>query len=347
MKQWILWGLWGSTMVLAGVLVWRSNAPAERPADVPATPAVSTPALAPSPEPFVRGPIKPIPLSMALDPAKVKLGERLFHDTQLSSDRSVSCASCHDLARGGADGRRVSLGVNGAEGELNAPSVLNSGFNFRQFWDGRAADLHSQVDGPITHPSELASSWEQVLARLSTDDTYVSAFETLYPEGLVADSVRDAIATFETSLITPNSRFDRFLRGETEALTNSERAGYQLFLDIGCVTCHQGVNIGGNMFQVFGQLGNYFEDRGVTTKADMGRFNITGREQDKHRFKVPSLRNVQLTAPYLHDGSVLELGEVVTVMARYELGAELEVDEVAQIVAFLHSLTGKLSIPEN
>lgn len=344
MKQSILWGLWGGTMLAAGVLVWQSRT--EPPAEREAPPAN----VAPTPPPrqnFVRGPIKPIPATLDLDPEKVRLGERLFHDTRLSRDFSVSCASCHDLEQGGADGRARSRGVGGAEGEFNAPTVFNSAFNFRQFWDGRAADLHEQVDGPLTHPAEMATSWEEVLARLADDAHYSDEFARLYAEGLVADSVRDAIATFEMSLITPDSRFDRFLHGDETALDEQERRGYELFLDIGCVTCHQGVNVGGNMFQVFGQVGNYFEDRGRTTEADLGRFNVTGREQDKHRFKVPTLRNVELTAPYLHDGSVAELSEVVALMARYELGAELEAAEVDALVAFLNTLTGTLSLPED
>jgi len=348
MKQSVLWGLWGSTMLVAGVLVWQGRTanvapPAER--DAPASSTAPTPS--PPRDVLVRGPIKPIPDALALDPDKVRLGEALFHDTRLSRDFSVSCASCHDLEQGGADGRPRSRGVGGAEGEFNAPTVFNSAFNFRQFWDGRAADLREQVDGPLTRPAEMATSWDEVLARLADDAHYASEFARLYPDGLVADSVRDAIATFETSLITPDSRFDRFLYGDETALTEQERHGYELFLDVGCVTCHQGVNMGGNMFQVFGQFGNFFEDRGDTDETDLGRFNITGREQDKHRFKVPTLRNVELTAPYLHDGSVAELSEVVTLMARYELGAELEGDEVAGIVAFLHALTGTLSLPED
>ena len=198
------------------------------------------------------------------------------------------------------------------------------------------------MDGPLLHPSEMASSWADVLALLKREPAYSAPFAEIYADGVTADNVRDAIATFERSLVTPNSRFDRYLRGETGALHAQELEGYRLFMETGCVTCHQGINVGGNMFQVFGRMGNYFADRGgVEQAADLGRYNVTGDERDKHKFKVPSLRNVELTAPYFHDGSAATLEAAVQTMAHYQIGQPLHDDEVADIVAFLKTLTGE------
>lgn len=286
-------------------------------------------------------PITPLPQAMALDARVVGLGRRLFHDTRLSADGSVSCASCHDLARGGTDRRGRSRGIGGAEGAINAPTVFNSGFNFRQFWDGRADSLEEQVDGPLQHPAEMGSSWPQALGRLAEDASYRNEFAAVYPDGITPANLRSALATFERSLVTPNSRFDRFLRGEAGALDEAERAGYRLFKQIGCSSCHQGVNIGGNSYQRLGVMADYFAVRGGISEADLGRFNVTGREEDRYFFKVPSLRNVALTAPYLHDGSAKTLDEAVVIMARYQLGLRLSAADVGRIVAFLRTLTGE------
>jgi cytochrome c peroxidase len=285
-------------------------------------------------------PIQPLPRSLDLDPRKVALGERLFRDPWLSRDGTVACASCHSLALGGADGRRTAVGIDGKPGELNTPTVLNSGLSFRQFWDGRVRTLEEQVDGPLKSPVEMGSNWELVIGRLAADEAYSRAFATLYPEGLSDAAVRDAIATFERSLITPNARFDRHLRGEQGVLTVEERTGYELFKSYGCVGCHQGVGIGGNMYQRLGIVRDYFAERGDLTRADLGRFNVTGREVDRHVFKVPSLRNVALTAPYFHDGSAATLEDAIRVMARFQLGREVPDADVTLLAAFLHSLTG-------
>ena len=287
------------------------------------------------------GPITPLPMSMQMNTKKVALGSRLFHEPKLSADGSISCASCHDLARGGVDRQPRSRGIGGREGNINAPTVFNSGFNFRQFWDGRAEALEDQVDGPLQHPAEMGATWPQALAFLNADATYRKEFAALFPDGVSAANVRDAIATFERSLATPNSRFDRFLRGDAKALGETERAGYKLFKQIGCTSCHQGVNIGGNSYQRLGVMEDYFTVRGKITGADLGRFNITRREEDRYLFKVPSLRNVALTAPYLHDGSAKSLHDVVAIMARYQLALTLDAADIDRIVAFLHSLTGE------
>ncbi len=284
-------------------------------------------------------PIEPLPLAVELDAARVALGKKLFNDKRLSRDDTIACASCHRLDGGGVDNAAVSTGIDGAKGSINAPTVFNSGFNFRQFWDGRARSLEEQAAGPIHNPIEMGSDWQQVLAKLRQDPGLVAQADEAYPGGLSADSVVDAIATFERSLITP-SPFDRYLRGDTSAIGQEAAHGYELFKNYGCVACHQGVNVGGNMFQVFGVMGDYFAKRGGPTKADLGRYNVTGLEADKHVFKVPSLRNVALTAPYFHDGSASTLDDAVDVMFRYQLGRSAPAQDKALIVKFLRSLTG-------
>jgi cytochrome c peroxidase len=286
-------------------------------------------------------PIKPIPLSVQLDPKKVALGERLFNDKRLSGDNSMSCASCHNLARGGVDGLQSSIGIRGTKGSINAPTVFNSGFNFRQFWDGRANSLEEQTSGPVHNPKEMGSTWQEVLVKLSKDAGLVDQLKQSYPDGLQEKNIQDAIAVFERSLTTPNARFDKYLRGDKSAITSDELRGYQLFKSYGCVACHQGVNVGGNMFQTFGVMGDYFAKRGNVTDADLGRFNVTKNPADKHVFKVPSLRNVALTAPYFHDGSAKTLGDAVDVMFKYQLGRPASAQDKESIVKFLHTLTGE------
>lgn len=286
-------------------------------------------------------PITPLPLALALNQNKVELGRRLFHEAKLSGDGAISCASCHSLATGGVDRLPRSRGIGGKEGGINAPTVFNSGFDFVQFWDGRAETLEDQVDGPLQNPAEMGGTWPRAIAVLEGDSTYKAEFAAIYQDGIQPKNVRDAIATFERSLVTPNSRFDRFLRGDQTALNENEREGYRLFKRIGCVSCHQGMNMGGNIYQKLGIMEDYFATRGHITAVDYGRFNVTQREEDKFFFKVPSLRNVALTAPYLHDGTAKELKDVVRIMARYQLGVRLEAGEEAALVAFLHTLTGE------
>lgn len=286
-------------------------------------------------------PISPIPLTLSLDPRKVALGHRLFNDTQLSRDNTISCASCHDLARGGVDGLSRSVGIGGATGQINAPTVFNSGFNFRQFWDGRAATLEDQIDGPLQNPQEMGASWPQVVASLEKDAAYRHDFSQLYPAGIKRETIKDAIAAFERSLTTPNGKFDRFLRGEKDALSGDEFAGYRLFKELGCISCHQGVNVGGNMYEKLGLVENYFEHRGHIQEVDLGRYNLTKNEEHRYEFRVPSLRNVALTAPYFHDASANTLEQAVAIMAKYQLGVELPRDKIARIVDFLGTLTGE------
>ena len=286
-------------------------------------------------------PIEPIALHIELDAKKVALGNRLFHDPRLSADNSISCATCHSLQTGGVDRLSHSVGINGAVGLVNSPTVFNSGFNFSQFWDGRADSLEDQIDGPTHNPLEMGSNWAEIVSKLKSSPDYVAEFDALYADGIAPDNIKDAIATFERSLYTPNSRFDQYLRGDSNAITEEEKEGYALFKQNGCISCHQGVNVGGNIYQKFGILGDYFADRGNLTEADLGRFNVTGQEVDRHFFKVPSLRNVALTPPYFHDGSTQTLEEAVGIMAKYQLGRTISEEEIDLIVKFLHTLTGE------
>lgn len=288
--------------------------------------------------------IRPLPQSLELDPKRVVLGKALFHDRRLSKDNSISCASCHSLNKGGTDNRSRSIGINGAVCGINAPTVLNSGFNFVQFWDGRAATLEEQVSEPIHNPMEMGSNWQEVITKLSTDKSFIRKFKRAYQDGLTSKNIQDAIATYERALVTPNSPFDKYLRGDKSVIKDEAKEGYYLFSDYGCDSCHQGVNIGGNMYQRLGIFDNYFNNRGNVTKEDYGRFNITGRESDKFKFKVPSLRNVALTAPYFHDGSVATLSEAVTIMMKYQIGMTPGFKDIEFLVAFLESLTGEFEV---
>ncbi len=287
-------------------------------------------------------PISPLPLTISLDIRKVELGKRLFGDSRLSLDNTISCASCHNLKQNGAGDQARSAGIGGALGDRNAPTVFNSGFNFRQFWDGRAETLEDQIDGPIHDRKEMATDWPQILDKLRADPDYVTAFSSIYGRPMDSSAIKDAIATFERSLITPNSPFDRYLRGDRSSLTEEEQEGYRLFKESGCSSCHQGILVGGNMFEKLGIVRDYFAGRSQITKSDLGRFNITGKETDRFEFKVPSLRNVARTAPYFHDGSAQTLEEAVSVMAKYQLGRELDENDVHRIVQFLESLNGEL-----
>lgn len=288
-------------------------------------------------------PILPLPeKSDSANPDMVSLGQMLFHDRKLSKDNSVSCSSCHNLQTGGVDGRQRSIGINGSVGDINAPTVFNSAFNFRQFWNGRAKSLEEQVEGPVQNPKEMGSRWEDVLIKLKADSNYVQRFNKIFPDGITKENIKRSIATFERTLITPNSKFDRYLRGDHTAINAQEILGYQKFKSLGCVACHQGMNVGGNMFQTMGVMGNYFADRKTPeTEADLGRFQLTHKEHDKHVFRVPSLRNVALTAPYFHDGSAKTLEEAVSTMAKYQLGRKLSQEDLGAIVKFLRTLTGE------
>ena len=292
-------------------------------------------------KPLLNEPIKPIPKAIISSPEQVELGRALFHEVRLSQNNQLSCASCHSLKLGGADGQIVSAGVNGRKGAINSPTVFNSALNFRQFWNGRAANLLHQVDGPLSNPVEMNSSWPEVLSKLEQDPFYIEQFERVYPTGITIANIKAAIVAFEESLLTPDSRFDLYLKNNLNALTTEELEGYKLFKQYGCVSCHQGVAIGGNLYQRFGIMGDYFADRGNITAADLGRFQVTQNEADRYVFKVPSLRNIALTAPYFHDGSTPDLDKAITIMMRYQLGRVPKQQDIHKIVLFLNTLTGQ------
>jgi len=285
--------------------------------------------------------LRPIPDPDNLMPAKVRLGEQLFHDPRLSADHSVSCASCHRLAEGGDDGRPVSTGIHGRQGKHNAPTVFNARFNVDQNWDGNAPSLAAQINGPVQNPNEMGMAWQSVVATLADIAPYRKSFEQIYPDGITAANIRDAIAEFEKSLVTVDAPFDRYLRGERDALTPTQREGYRLFRNYGCASCHNGRNVGGNMYAHMGIMGDYFADHDKQGTRHLGRFNVTGEEGDRHLFRVPSLRLAVDTAPYLHDGSVDTLADVIQIMAEYQLGRQIPEGDVKRIEAFLHSLKGE------
>jgi cytochrome c peroxidase len=284
-----------------------------------------------------------LPETVEVDAEKVELGRLLYHDPRLSSDGTISCASCHSIADGGDDGRPVSPGVGGQLGGVNSPTTLNAAHQFVQFWDGRAATLEEQAAGPVANPIEMGHAWDAVVAFVAGEPAYAATFATEYPDGVTQANITHAIAEFERTLITP-APWDRYLRGDDSAMTAEQLAGFQVFQSVGCTSCHSGMLLGGASYQKFGVVENYFEDRGNPTDADNGRFNVTGIESDRHKFKVPTLRNVTLTAPYFHDGSHADLTQAVITMARYQLGRTLSAEDAAAIVTFLGALEG--DIPE-
>lgn len=287
---------------------------------------------------FADGFIQPIPAESDYDPAKAELGKSLYFDPALSADGTISCANCHQPTLYGTDNLRFSIGIQGQTGTINAPSVFNSRYNLAQFWDGRAKTLQEQAKAPMVNPVEMGNTHDQVISTLKKNLTYQQTFKTLYPKkGITIDTVADAITEFEKALTTPNSPFDRYLRGDQDAISSEAKEGYELFKAKGCISCHNGINIGGNLYQKFGIFKEY-------NTTNLGRFNVTQKEYDKYFFKVPSLRNVEKTAPYFHEGDVKTLNEAVKMMGEFQLGRLLKPDEIDKIVAFLQSLTGE--IPE-
>ena len=286
--------------------------------------------------------VQPIPDSIATDEAKVALGHDLFFDGRLSGDGSIQCHTCHQLDKGGVDRLDTSTGIEGKKGPINAPTVFNAAFNFVQFWDGRAADLADQAKGPPTNPVEMGShSWDDIVARFEMDEEFKKEFLKEYPQ-VTKETLTHAIGEYEKTLITPNSDFDRYLKGDKTALTEQQVRGYELFKQHKCDTCHTGVAMGGQSYEYMGLYGDYFKDRGTPlTDADEGRFAQTKDPFDMHRFKVPTLRNVALTAPYFHDASAKELKDAVSAMLKYQSNVKQPAQkDVEDITSFLESLTG-------
>ncbi len=290
-------------------------------------------------------PIIPIKPASGLNQDKVSLGRALFNDPRLSSDNSISCASCHNLENGGADDTPVSVGVEGALGSANTPTVYNSSLNFVQFWNGRAADLSEQVNGPVHNPVEMNSNWQEIVGRLTQDAAIRQRFDNLYSDGINGDNIRNAITEFERSLLTLNAPFDRWLKGDAAALSETQKQGYRLFKSYGCISCHQGTNVGGNMYAHFGAVKDisvYFSERGTPlSDTDLGRYTATSDAADRYLFKVPSLRLASRTPPYFHDGSVNRLEDAIRIMGRFQLGREIPDEHIAAISAFIESLAGE------
>lgn len=281
-------------------------------------------------------PVDPIAPVKEINLGKVELGKKLYFDPRLSKSGFISCNSCHNLSMGGTDNLKTSIGHKWQQGPINSPTVLNSSLSLAQFWDGRAADLKAQAGGPIANPGEMAFTHTLAVDMLETIPEYVIEFKLVFGKSVIdIDQVTDAIAEFEKTLVTPNSRFDHWLLGETDAITAEEIAGYQLFKMSGCVACHNGSALGGTSFQKMGVVEPY-----KTTNTAQGLIAVTGKDADRFKFKVPTLRNVQLTYPYFHDGEAATLSQAVDIMGRLQLGKKFTPGEDAQIVAFLKTLTG-------
>lgn len=275
-------------------------------------------------------------------PAKVELGKMLYFDPRLSASHSISCNSCHNVGLGGVDGEEKSIGHQWQRGGRNAPTVFNAVFNTAQFWDGRAKDLEAQAGGPLLNPIEMASPQEHVSEQLAAIPGYVTAFKVAFPgeaSPVTLNNAQKAIAVFEATLITPNAPFDRYLKGDASALNATQKQGLQLFIEKACAACHNGINVGGGMYAPFGILERPGAE--ILPPADKGRFMVTETVGDQYVFKVPTLRNIALTAPYFHSGRAWDLGQSVGVMAVSQIGAPVNAGEIQKIVAFLESLTGE------
>ena len=275
-------------------------------------------------------PIQPIPAAKPQSPAMVELGKKFFFDPRLSKSGFISCNSCHNLSMGGSDNLKSSIGHNWQKGPINSPTVLNSSMNVAQFWDGRAKDLKEQAGGPIANPGEMAFTHELAIGVLQSIPQYVSEYRKVFgSEKIDIGGVTKAIAAFEETLVTPDSRFDQWLKGKRKVLTSKEVAGYKLFKESGCVACHNGPAVGGNSFQKMGVLEAYTGSSPID-----GRMAVTGKDADRFNFKVPTLRNVELTYPYFHDGEAATLTQAVDIMGRLQLGKKFTEEENAKIVAF-------------
>jgi len=300
---------------------------------------------------FANEPIQALPDCVKTDPAKVALGEKMYNDMRISKDGTLSCYTCHILKDGGADSRgtRTSEGINGQFGGVNAPTVFNALFNVEQFWNGRAHTLADQAAGPPANPVEMGDqTWDDIVARLRQDASLVAEFNALYPgEGLTQHSVTDAIQQFEMTLITPDDKLDQYLKGNKNALSADELAGYQSFKENACATCHVGKTLGGQNFAYMGIFEDYLAARSECNPDikqnddDKGWYGFTKKEADMYKFKVPNLRNLSKTAPYYHDGSQKTIEDAVCGMYRFELGKEAKDEDVKAISAFLRALDGK------
>jgi cytochrome c peroxidase len=287
---------------------------------------------------------KPIPeqASDKLDPNQIELGRQLFFEPRLSASHVISCNTCHNIGTGGADNVPASSGHAWQKGARNSPTVFNAVFNVAQFWDGRAKDLEEQAKGPVQNPVEMHNTPKNVEATLRSMPEYVAAFEKAFPadkQAVSFDNMARALQAFESTLITPDSRFDLYLKGDDNALDAREKKGLQTFMSSGCISCHNGVNLGGQAYFPFGLVKK--PDGKILPTGDKGRFEVTKTQNDQYVFRAAPLRNIALTAPYFHSGQVWDLEEAVAIMGTAQLGKQLNAEEVGDIVAFLKTATGK------
>ena len=280
----------------------------------------------------------PIPIDKIENKEKYDLGKKLFFDSNLSKDKTIACVTCHVLELGGADGNQISLGVNGAKGVINSPTIFNVKFNIAQDWIGEYSSIKKRSKMAFLSKIEMAGDVVETIKYIKSKKNLNDRFLKIYDK-LDEDAIFDAIAYFVSSLTTPNSKFDKFLKGDEKALSKQEKEGYKLFVEYGCVSCHNGVNIGGNMYHKFG----IFNEKRLRRDKNQGRYKITKRIYDKYVFKVPSLRNVSKTAPYLHNGLLNELKTVIKKMGEYQLGIDMPVDDILKIELFLKTLEGNKS----
>ena len=297
----------------------------------------------------------PVPKDNPMTPEKIELGKQLYFDPRLSIDGTISCNSCHNVMSHGADGRPVSVGVKGQKGGRGAPTVFNSAYYTVQFWDGREVTLEDQAKGPLTNPIEMGMpNHDAVMARVKKIPGYVSAFKKVFPKDrnpVNIDNLARAIATYERTLVTKNAPFDKFIKGDKKAMNASAQRGWKLVQEIGCTSCHAGENFAGEgfkmgegNFQPFPQIPGSKYDKQYNLTHDLGRYDVTKKDEDKNHWRVPTWRNIALTAPYFHNGSVKNLDEAVRVMAKAQLDADLTNKQVTDIVEFLKSLTGEIPV---
>ncbi len=293
----------------------------------------------------------PTPADNPMTPEKVELGKMLWFDPRLSIDGTISCNSCHNVMFHGGDGRPVGVGIHGQRGGRGSPTVWNAAFQTVQFWDGRAPSLEEQAKGPLINGVEMGmTSHDFTIERLKKIPGYVEAFKKAFPKEkrITIDTMAKALASYERTLITPNSPFDKYMKGDKKALNAQELRGMKLVDEIGCTSCHTGENFSGEGFkmgegnyQPFPQIPGSKYDKLYDITADLGRYEVTKKAEDKNKWRVPTWRNVAITAPYFHNGKVKTLDEAVRVMAKTQLDMDLKENQVADIVAFLNSLTGE------
>lgn len=286
--------------------------------------------------------IQVIPITTELDASNVALGEKLFRDNNFSKNKSQACITCHSIDLDQQSHRKTYKGFKKVVGMLNTPTVYNARYNFRQFWNGRVKTLEEAVDDHVSDKSIFNNDWENIISRLKKVPDYVKAFNNNFDNGITQANIESSLKSYIDSLITPNAPFDLYLQGNEKAISKNAIKGYEIFKEYGCISCHQGINIGGNLYQKMGIYKNYFENKEFISQADLGLYNVTGDNNDKFVFKVPALRNVARTSPYLHDGSAEDLKAVIKVMAEYQVGRPMDDEDIGYVIEFLNTLNGEL-----